>query len=342
MSEEETQSTETETPEISGDDAMRAELAEKLNPKETADGQETNVEEESEHEEESEDGSGEESDSEESGDSEESNEVNTEGLTKKEVNVAKYLNKEEKEAFNTLDVKSKKTILRLVESNQKHFSKKTNEIGKDGRIGTIVRETFEPFQQELSMMGVDEGQAIKQLLAFYQNIQYKSKSDPEGFIKEYARELGVDLQKEDSDEGQKDPTIQKLEQQIKDLQGNLTQRDQMQVDNQVQELNQVIEDFKNATDSDGQPLYPDFDDHRIEMGQLMQNGMADSMESAYKKVKLMHGQPLKEPSKVKQVQKAKKASFNAKGSAVANKGASTAFKSFEDELKNRLSEAGLT
>lgn len=186
------------------------------------------------------------------------------------------LSEEEKAVFADLPDELQEFIRRREGERDSAFQKKTQEIA-------AIKSAFEPFKEMLSINGVSEAEAIQRLL----NAQAYLQRDPLNALKQLAQNYGV-LDKlapqkasEESDE-YLDPTVAKLQKELEELkaqQNNYLTSSQRQ---QQEQVLQAIAEFKTATDDQGNPAHPYFDQVKHLMAPLVQQG--DTLEEAYSKV----------------------------------------------------------
>lgn len=173
-----------------------------------------------------------------------------------------------KEKFATLDptvqteiIKRERDISRLVHKSTEE-SKPYQEIGK----------VLEPFRQKFQASGVTDGQAISQLLGFYQMLE----ADPVQGLQTIARRYGVNPQQLTASyqpEQPIDPRFQQIQQTAADASRRVAAFEQQQKAAAETAASQHVQAFM-AT-------HPHVEDLESDMSMLMVQGRATDLESSY-------------------------------------------------------------
>lgn len=123
-----------------------------------------------------------------------------------------------------------------------------------------------PVRQAAQRAGVDEREGLQKLIAANDFLE----RDPDNAIRWLAQAYGVDLSKPPSQQPQTrpDPIVTQLHQRIEQLEGNLTAREQA-------ELNGQIAAFA------AEPGHEHFESVKVEMGRLLSAGLASTLQDAY-------------------------------------------------------------
>lgn len=155
---------------------------------------------------------------------------------------------------------------------QQAVLKRENEINEGGRRWSEERRAYDemlsPVREAAQRAGVDEREGIKRLLAADDYLN----RDPENAVRWLAQVYGVDLSKPPSQSPQQrpDPVVNQLRQELAEIKGNLTAREQA-------ELNTEITRFAS------EPGHEHFETVKAEMGKLLTSGLASNMQDAYDK-----------------------------------------------------------
>lgn len=186
------------------------------------------------------------------------------------------LSEEEKAVFADLPDELQEFIRRREGERDSAFQKKTQEIA-------AIKSAFEPYKEMLSINGVSEAEAIQRLL----NAQAYLQRDPLNALKQLAQNYGV-LDKlapqkapEESDE-YLDPQVAKLQKELEELKAQQSQSSTVAQQQEQERVLKEIANFKTATDEQGNPAHPYFDQVKHLMAPLVQQG--DTLEEAYSKV----------------------------------------------------------
>ncbi len=206
-----------------------------------------------------------------------------------------------KERFAALDPEAQAILVERDGEFQKGYQERAESI-------TAIQQAFEPYKQLIAQMGVSEDQAIRSLLATYQNLL----SDPLSGIRGLATSFGVldQLVTPDTNDDFIDPEIKALREQVSGLQGQLQQFGNQQAQSAQAQGQQQIEAFKSAKDSEGNPLHPHFEDALPTIVSLVQSGK--SLDEAYEEAKwtvaaYRDSLQKKEPSDIEKARKVKQA-----------------------------------
>lgn len=191
---------------------------------------------------------------------------------------------DEKKYFESLPTEQQKWIASSVKRMSSTVDKRMQEYSTYQRRAQAFDEALTPYRQQLAMRGVDEMTAIKQLFTTYDQLQ----RDPAGTIKWLAQSYGVDLSQ--AQEEQADPQVKALMDHITELkQGFTTMQGSLQQERQNQMLN-VVNQFANETDAQGNPKRPHFEAVVDDMMKLIQAGIVQptDLETAYSRAVSFH------------------------------------------------------
>lgn len=183
---------------------------------------------------------------------------------------------DEKETFKSLSPEAQQILINKEKQFQQGYQERAQAISD-------IEKALEPYKQNLAYMGVDEATAIRTLFATHQRIM----SDPANGILQLAQQFGIldQLRQQfapDTDDEFVDPEIKALRQQVQQLQSNLGQFQTQTQQGQQEALLAQIDSFKSQKDEKGDLIHPYFDQVRVQMATLVQQGK--SMEDAYNEV----------------------------------------------------------
>lgn len=190
--------------------------------------------------------------------------------------------KEMKEAFAELPTdKAKEVMLEQYKNMQADYTKKTTEVADERRYNKQIKDIFEPHREHLKMLGIpNEVEAIKRLV----ELDMFARKDPAGYVKYVSKGLGVDLESLIFDEPQQqNPETSQFNQELALLKQKIGLMEQEKQQQSYLQIQQEIDNFKNATDASGNLKYPLFDDFAIQIGHILENDKEATLESAYKK-----------------------------------------------------------
>lgn len=137
---------------------------------------------------------------------------------------------------------------------------------------------LQPYMERFTMDFGGAPQALNSILGVWKY----AKTQPLDFVKEFIqstgidpRSLGIGQQQAQPAEGQHDPVLASLQQEIAGLKGQLSQIAEMPVQAQNAQIDQDIQAFR------ADPAHPYFNDVRPVMAALMQAGTAKTLKEAY-------------------------------------------------------------
>lgn len=242
--------------------------------------------------------------------------------------------KEQVERFNKLDAEGQALVLQQHKEFKQAFTRKSEELSDSARFAETIRKEFEPYRRDLNMMGLNEDQAVRQLLT----LNDYARKDPAGYIKWVAEQANVDLaglagNGQNQDDELTDPEtralkkeIATLRDQVQQLGGTVKEQQTSQQQQSAQAVQNTIQEFRQAQDESGNPKHPHFDKVEAHMAALLSQGAASNLQDAYdqavwanpetRKQVMKDQDRRKEQSRKKEVEKARKASArNVRGTA---------------------------
>lgn len=252
--------------------------------------------------------------------------------------------------FESLPQDAQEFVMDRHRDMEADYTRKTQELAEQRRQVEQYAEfdrMLQPYQQRWAQRGMTPGQAINQLLAYGESLE----QDPKGTLLTLAQRYGVDLQQAYEDQPYVDPNTQKLEQQLQQLQQSIAQRDQQTQQQQQQALLAQIQGFAEATDAEGKPLRPYFQDVQDDMARLMQLGHVErspaGLQQAYEmavqynpKVREKLEQEQQQQAQAARQAEAKRAKSASAGVRSKSTGDDRPDKSIRDDLAEQLEAAG--
>lgn len=168
-------------------------------------------------------------------------------------------------------------------SNQKFINDKLKEIDNskhDLETYQQYNQAIQPLLPYWAAQGMNPAMGLAQLTHYAQMLN----NDPQALINEIAQSRNIDLTALVEESPYIDPQIQQIQQQNQQLQAQYQQLIQQQQYETQQSVINKINDFANAKDDNGNPVYPYFADVQNDMTILlnMPNNNANDLESAYK------------------------------------------------------------
>jgi len=202
-----------------------------------------------------------------------------------------FFSKEHKEYFGKLqDLKGGRDYAEQwsnqYNEHQKYISTKSQEIADSKRdLDTFQQynKALQPLDSHWKKNGINPAMGLAQM-AHYGQMMY---NDPKALIMELAQSSNVDLNTLLDEQPYVDPVVDErmrtLEQQLQQSQQVIGQFQQGMQNQSAQAVYSQISDFKNATDSEGQPLHPHLEQVHQDMSTLLQmpNSGVTDLKTAY-------------------------------------------------------------
>lgn len=248
-----------------------------------------------------------------------------------EVDAPAEMSAEQRVAFKTLPIEAQRQVAERYAEVRRTLTQKTEEIAKDRSRIDEFEKVFEPYRQQLELQGITPTQAASRLLAAQRLLE---QNPVEGF-NWLAKSLGVDLQKltpqPDKEEEFLDPTVKALKDEVKSLRAELNQQRVGVENSRAQEVQKIMDDFRNAKDDAGNPKHPHFDNADVQavIAGLVRQGktLAEAYERAVFVLPEVRTKIADEAAKAAQAEAAKKAEEARKQKLVASKTAAQTIRS---------------
>jgi len=193
---------------------------------------------------------------------------------------------DQRETFQKLPREAQDLVLQQYKDFQKGFTRKSQELSDDARFAQDVRRVFDDtgIRSQIQQAGLTEADAIRRLAGAHYHLQNRPAEAIQGLAKQY----GVDLEAlvygdESGSQNQEpaDPEVAKLQQQVGNVTNYLQQQEAARQQSHAQQLQQQINEFAQATDDQGNPKHPHFNEVQQRMAKLIQAGEAQGLEDAY-------------------------------------------------------------
>lgn len=200
---------------------------------------------------------------------------------------------EDQQLFRSQPPATQQWMLDKAKSFQSDYTTKMEEVSQNRAQFEDVFKVLEPRMRSIQMEGLSPGQAVQQLFA----LSDFAAEDPGRFIQWYAGQRGVDLSGlvnggAPQEQLDVDPTVAALQQENATLKQQLgaTATQQQQFEQRYQADQSAaqrardeadVAEFRNATNEDGAPKHPYFDEVRSDMGRMISAELAPDLETAY-------------------------------------------------------------
>lgn len=180
-----------------------------------------------------------------------------------------------KAEFNALPEAVKAAIAHReneVSSGFKQYSDKAKEA-------QWVDNLFAPYDNQLRQSGMSREQIVRN----WANAELALQRDPVSTIGWLMQQYGVTPQHFTPQQGQQPNPQYAVQQMVQPLQQQVEQLVRLQEQREVAQVEQTIQQFADARDRSGQPLYPYFHNVQDEMAFLIANDRAKDLRDAYEK-----------------------------------------------------------
>lgn len=183
-----------------------------------------------------------------------------------------------RQAFAEASPKIRSAWLAQAKDLEAGFTRKSQELSDQAKVGSAIREIFTPQHRALmAQAGGDELSTIKGLV----QLSDFARSNPAEYVKWFAGQTGLDLSavtgqpaakaEDDFSDLFADPRVDKLTGELNQLQQIIRAQQAQQAEQVTRTSLSTVEQFEQATGDDGSPLYPHFRHVAQTMGRLMQS-----------------------------------------------------------------------
>ena len=194
---------------------------------------------------------------------------------------------EHRERFNALPPEQQQVVMEFKAASDAALTRTAQEFSEyRNRADTLVQAADE-VREVFAASNLSPDQALKGYAGIERTLAYGTLDQKMQLIGQIAQQYGIPLDISqalpwDADIDQlrevhdRDSQLAREQAEIAQLKAQLQEVHQQQLQTQIQS-------FASASNPDGSPKYPHFDVVRGAMGQLMQNGAAQTLEDAYEK-----------------------------------------------------------
>lgn len=178
------------------------------------------------------------------------------------------------------------------------------------RFADAMHAVIEPHMNTINGLGIDPADAVRGLLEADHALRHSSPAEKQQYLFRLAQNYGVDLSGANLPQQAVDPTIYALQNELNKIRGEVVGWKNQQEQQQNQSLLHEIDNFSKKVEY--------FDEVRPAMIQLLQGGMAATLEEAYDKAVRLT------PEIFDALQQSKQADAEAEKRAAANNAAKKA------------------
>ena len=184
-----------------------------------------------------------------------------------------------------------------------------------------VNEAIQPYMNTIQGLGIDAPRAIKALMEADHALRYSAPEQKRAYLANLARSYGINLGEADSysQVGPVDPNYYALQNELNNVRGEIMSFKQQQEMAENQSLLGEINNFA------GKAEY--FEEARPTMIQLLQSGVAGTLEEAYEKAIRLNDDLFQQTQQRSQAEAAAQKSSSANRAAKAAKAAAVSVKS---------------
>lgn len=187
--------------------------------------------------------------------------------------------KEAKEQFASFDPLVQKELVK----RETDYSKGIQRHAEGAKWAEETRPIFEQWQPYLNQLGTTPHQAFKALIQAEYTLRHGSPQHKQQALAKMAQDYGIPLA-QPSETQQADTSSQPIYDELNNLRHQILQQQQYQqqqqqriAQDQEAQMQEMITEFSQND------AYPHFEEVRESMAQLLQGGVAESLEEAYNK-----------------------------------------------------------
>lgn len=189
-----------------------------------------------------------------------------------------------KEAFSGMSRGHQEAWLAREKEFDQGMLAKGQELRQAKMFVSELHGIIEPVVNDWARQGLQPAAGVRRAIALEQAL----RDNPQEALVQLARERGVDLQQTWAEQPYEDPAIREMRKQNEELKNTIEHWQKQQSDAQQaqqaqaqQNAEQQILAMRDATDESGSPRFPYLEHVMGNMAQILNNGHAQSLESAY-------------------------------------------------------------
>ena len=202
------------------------------------------------------------------------------------IHAPEHWSAEDRAVFDELPSAAQKSWLRREKEYEKGIQKKAEE-------SKALLEAIGPYRDFLKMRGIDEPTAIRTWVAAQQILDTDPVNGLKFLIQQYGPQVASALKAEFGQQNEPsgkrdDPDVAKLRQEISVLRNQNKQIETQYHTERQQQAYQQVQNFREETDANGQPVHPFFDEVQDKMRGLLLSGSAQDLQDAYEQAVWTH------------------------------------------------------
>lgn len=187
---------------------------------------------------------------------------------------------EDREVFKALDQKGRQFLLRRHKEMEASHTKKMQEHADKIKSADEFSKVIEPHRDYIKKIGFDPMEAVNKLISAEIKLRMGSAPEKVAILKNLAQQYGVQFNNSDTDP-EIDEKTQLIIQELQEHKSAIMEFKHEKEEAEKRVLINHINEFSSKKDDKGNLLYPHFETLKTEMGFLLENGKALSMEDAY-------------------------------------------------------------
>lgn len=184
---------------------------------------------------------------------------------------------ERKEYFKTLDRQAQEFLLERHKEFEADYTKKSQELAEQRKKFEKLDEVLKPYDEVLRQRGIDIAPHVANALQYY----FAYQQDPVSTVRNLIQSQGLTQDQIFEDDSDVDPTTRALRERLDKTERELAELKRQPTPDQSQ-AQRELESFKSATDEQGNPKHPYFEQVKHLMAPLVNEGK--SLEDAYDQV----------------------------------------------------------
>ncbi len=238
---------------------------------------------------------------------------------------------EDRDIFRSIEKKGKEFILRRHKDMEAAHTRRSQELAEERRIADNFRKTMGPHEAYLKQLNIDPLQAVDKLIATEMRLRMANPQERGALLQELARQYGAQFDPNAPQVPGIDPKTQLVLDAIKRQDERLAQIENARAEQERSSTENIIASFAHEKDETGKSKRPHFEAVRQQMGILMKEGIAKTLDEAYEQAILINAdlrkeyfaKQFREEDTAKKTVASKKASLNVKGGSDATPSEST-------------------
>lgn len=188
---------------------------------------------------------------------------------------------EDREVFKALDAKGREFLLRRHKQTEADYTRKSQALSEDVKIAENYRKKLTPHEGYIKQIGIDPFEAFEKLVGAEIKLRTGTPAEKQEMLQNLAKQYGVQFNADNATQPEVDEKTKFILQKIQQQEHRLLQWEKEKEETERRSLQTHINNFSSQVDEKGLPKYPHFETIKADMGLLLKNGKAESLEDAY-------------------------------------------------------------